>query len=189
LNPTRDEAYALLTKYTETPALIKHALAVEGVMRHFARLLGEDEERWGIVGLLHDVDYEKYPEEHCVKAVDILREAGFGDEYIHAVCSHGYGICSDVKPEHVMEKVLYTIDELTGLVNACAILRPSKSVMDLEYKSVIKKFKQSSFAAGVNRDVIKQGAEALGYDLKYVIEETIAGMREVADSIGLGMSE
>jgi len=183
--PNRGEAYALLTQYNESPALIKHALAVEGVMRHFARLLNEDEEKWGVIGLLHDIDYEKYPEEHCKKAVELLKAADVCDEYIHAVCSHGYGLCSDVEPTHVMEKVLFTIDELTGLINACAIMRPSKSVMDLEYKSVVKKFKQPSFASGVNRTVIENGASMLGYDLQYIIEQTILGMREVAAEIGL----
>jgi len=185
VKPNREEAYALLTQYNENQALIKHALAVEGVMRHFARLLNEDEEKWGVIGLLHDIDYERYPEEHCKKAVELLRAADVDDEYIHAVCSHGYGLCSDVEPVHVMEKVLYTVDELTGLINACAIMRPSKSVMDLEYKSVIKKFKQASFAAGVNRAVIEEGASRLGYDLQYVIEQTILGMREAAPEIGL----
>ena len=185
MKPNREEAYALLTQYNENQALIKHALAVEGVMRHFARLLNEDEEKWGVIGLLHDIDYERYPEEHCKKAVELLRAADVDDEYIHAVCSHGYGLCSDVEPVHVMEKVLYTVDELTGLINACAIMRPSKSVMDLEYKSVIKKFKQASFAAGVNRAVIEEGASRLGYDLQYVIEQTILGMREAAPEIGL----
>jgi len=183
--PNRQEAYELLKRYNENTALIKHALAVEGVMRHFARLLNEDEEKWGVIGLLHDIDYEKYPEEHCKKAVELLKAADIDDEYIHAVCSHGYGICSDVEPEHVMEKVLFTIDELTGLITACAIMRPSKSVMDLEYKSVIKKFKQPSFAAGVDRSIIERGAAALGYGLQYVIEQAILGMREVAADIGL----
>ena len=183
--PNRQEAYALLCQYNENPALLKHALAVEGVMRHYARLLNEDEEKWGVIGLLHDIDYEKYPEEHCKKAAELLRAADIDEEYIHAVCSHGYGICSDVEPVHVMEKVMFAIDELTGLINACAIMRPSKSVMDLEYKSVIKKFKQLNFAAGVDRSIIERGVLKLGYDLKYVIEQTILGMREVADEIGL----
>jgi len=181
----RREAYALLTQYNENTALIKHALAVEGVMKHFARLLNEDEEKWGVIGLLHDIDYERYPEEHCKKAVELLKAADADDEYVHAVCSHGYGVCSDVEPAHVMEKVLFTIDELTGLITACAIMRPSKSVMDLEYKSVIKKFKQLNFAAGVDRSIIERGASWLGYDLQYVIERTILGMREVASDIGL----
>ena len=183
--PNREEAYALLTQYNESPALIKHALSVEGVMRHFARLLNEDEEKWGVIGLLHDIDYEKYPEEHCKKAVELLKAADVDDDCIHAICSHGYGLCSDVEPVLTMEKVLYTIDELTGLITACALMRPSKSVTDLEYKSVLKKFKQTSFAAGVNRAVIEQGASWLGYDLQYVIEQTILGMRDVAAEIGL----
>jgi putative nucleotidyltransferase with HDIG domain len=174
-----------LCKYNDSPALITHGLAAEGVMRHFARLLGEDEEKWGAVGLMHDIDYQRFPEQHCHKAREILQEAGVDEEYIHAIQSHGYELCCDVKPEHVMEKVLYTIDELTGLINACAIMRPSKSVLDLELKSVMKKYKDHRFAAGVNREVIEQGAAMLGMDLDYVITETIMGMREVADAIGL----
>ena len=185
MKPTREEAYELLRKYNDSPALLTHALAVEGVMRHFARLLGEDEDKWGIVGLMHDIDYQLYPEQHCTKAREILTERGIDEEYIHAVQSHGYGLCSTVKPEHVMEKVLYTIDELTGLINACAIMRPSKSVLDLELKSVKKKYKDHRFAAGVNREVIEKGAAMLGMDLDYVITETIMGMREVAEAIGL----
>jgi predicted hydrolase (HD superfamily) len=154
-------------------------------MRHFARLLGEDEEKWGAVGLMHDIDYQMFPDQHCIKAREILTEHGVDDEYIHAIMSHGYGLCCDVKPEHVMEKVLYTIDELTGLITACAIMRPSRSVMDLELKSVMKKYKAHGFAAGVNREVIEKGAAMLNMDLDYVITETIAGMREVAEAIGL----
>lgn len=184
--PTREEAFALLKEYNESDALIKHALAVEGVMRRFARNLDEDEEKWGVIGLLHDLDYEQYPDEHCKKVVELLQARDYPEEYIHAIVSHGYGLCSDVAPEHVMEKVLYTIDELTGLINAAALMRPSKSVMDLEYKSVNKKYKTPSFAAGVDRNVIAQGCEMLGKDLQYVTEETILGMREVADAIGLG---
>ena len=185
MKPTREQAYALLVEYNDSPALITHALAVEGVMRHFARLLGEDEEKWGVVGLLHDLDYQRFPEQHCTKAREILTERGVDEEYIHAIQSHGYGLCSDVKPEHVMEKVLYTIDELTGLINATAIMRPSRSVLDLELKSVKKKYKDRSFAAGVNREVIEKGAAMLGMNLDDVITETIAGMRDVADAIGL----
>jgi len=185
MKPTREQAYALLVEYNDSPALITHALAVEGVMRHFARMLGEDEEKWGVVGLLHDLDYQRFPEQHCTKAREILTERGVDEEYIHAIQSHGYGLCSDVKPEHVMEKVLYTIDELTGLINATAIMRPSKSVLDLELKSVKKKYKDRSFAAGVNREVIEKGAAMLGMNLDDVITETIAGMRDVADAIGL----
>jgi putative nucleotidyltransferase with HDIG domain len=183
--PSRTEAYEMLLRYNKNPALIKHALAVEAVMRRFARNLGEDEEKWGVVGLLHDIDYELHPDQHCVKAVEILRGEGVGEEVIHAVCSHGYGICTDVEPVHVMEKVLFTIDELTGLINAAAIMRPSKSVMDLECKSVMKKYKSPNFAAGVDRSIIEKGAGWLGYDLKHVIDETILGMRDAAEEIGL----
>lgn len=183
--PSRDEAWKILTKYVTIEHLQRHVLTVEGVMRHFARLYGEDENEWGVLGMLHDIDFELYPEEHCKKAPEILRENGFDEDFIHAVVSHGYGICADVEPETTAEKVLYTIDELTGLVYACAIMRPSKSVMDLELKSVKKKFKSPAFAANVNRDVIANGAERLGMPLDDVINETILGMREVADEIGL----
>ncbi|ADL69697.1 metal dependent phosphohydrolase [Thermoanaerobacterium thermosaccharolyticum DSM 571] len=181
----RDEAYALLKEYNKSESLITHALAVEAVMRHFAELFGEDKEKWGIIGLLHDLDYEMYPNEHCKKVREILEERGWPEEYIHAIESHGWKLCSDVEPVHKMEKVLYTIDELTGLITATALMRPSKSILDLEVKSVKKKWKQKSFAAGVNRDVISEGAELLGMDLDKVIEETIIGMRNVADEIGL----
>lgn len=182
---TREEAWKLLTKYTETPALQKHALTVESVMRHFAGLYGEDAEKWGIVGLLHDLDYEKYPQEHCKKEAEIMRAENIDEEYIHAVCSHGFGICSDVEPANDMEKVLYTVDELTGLITAACLVRPSKSVLDINVKSVKKKFKQPSFAGGVNRDVINKGCGLLGKDLDTVIKETILGMRENAEKIGL----
>ena len=182
---TRDEALALLKEYNESDALVKHGLAVEGVMRHFARKYGEDEEKWGIVGLLHDLDYEKYPDQHCVKVQDIMQERDIDPEIIRAVASHGYGICVDIEPQSQMEKVLYTIDELTGLVNATAIMRPSKSVLDLETKSVKKKFKSKGFAAGVDREIIKKGCERLEMDLGDVIEEVILGMREVCDAIDL----
>ena len=182
---SREEAWELLTEYTKTPALRRHALAVETVMRHFAVLAGEDAEIWGVVGLLHDVDYEKFPEEHCIKAAEIMKERGIDDFYIHAVCSHGYGICTDIKPECRMEMTLYTVDELTGLINALCLMRPSKSVLDLEVKSVKKKFKDKSFAAGVNRETIRNGCEMLGMELDSVIRETILGMRENAEAIGL----
>ena len=182
---TRDEALELLKEYNESDALVKHGLAVEGVMRHFARKYGEDEEKWGIVGLLHDLDYEKYPDQHCVKVQEIMQERDIDPEIIRAVASHGYGICVDIEPQSQMEKVLYTIDELTGLVNATAIMRPSKSVLDLETKSVKKKFKSKGFAAGVNREIIKKGCERLEMDLGDVIEEVILGMREVCDVIDL----
>ncbi len=182
---TRDEALELLKEYNESDALVKHGLAVEGVMRHFARKYGEDEEKWGIVGLLHDLDYEKYPGQHCVKVQEIMQERDIDPEIIRAVASHGYGICVDIEPQSQMEKVLYTIDELTGLVNATAIMRPSKSVLDLETKSVKKKFKSKGFAAGVDREIIKKGCERLEMDLGDVIEEVILGMREVCDVIDL----
>lgn len=182
---TGNEALALLKEYNESDALVKHGLAVEGVMRHFARKYGEDEEKWGIVGLLHDLDYEKYPDQHCVKVQEIMQERDIDPEIIRAVASHGYGICVDIEPQSQMEKVLYTIDELTGLVNATAIMRPSKSVLDLETKSVKKKFKSKGFAAGVDREIIKKGCERLEMDLGDVIEEVILGMREVCDAIDL----
>ncbi len=183
--PTREDAYALLTEYNRNDRLIKHGLAVEAVMRHMARKLGHDEEKWGVIGLVHDLDYEKYPEQHCRKSDEILRAHDWPEDYIHAVLSHGWGICTDVEPEHEMEKVLYAIDELTGLVIAVALVRPSKSLMDLTAKSVKKKWKDRSFAAGADRDVIEKGAERLGVELSELIEETITGMREVAAQLGL----
>lgn len=182
---TRDDAWALLTEFTKTPALQKHALAVEAVMVHFANIFEEDAEVWGVAGLLHDLDYEKYPEEHCKKAEQIMRERGIDEIYIRAMNCHAYGICTDTKPESKMEMILYTIDELTGLVNAVCLMRPSKSVLDLELKSLKKKFKDKSFASGVNRDVIKSGCEMLGTDLDTVMQETINGMKEKASEIGL----
>lgn len=182
---SREEAWNLLTEYTKTPALRRHALAVEAAMRRFAALSGEDEEVWGAAGLLHDLDYEKFPEEHCKKAEEIMREHGVDEVYIRAMNCHAYGICSDEKPETAMEKTLYTIDELTGLINALCLMRPSKSVLDLEVKSVKKKFKDKSFAAGVNRDTIRNGCEMLGMTLDDVIRETIEGMKEHAVEIGL----
>ncbi len=182
---SREEAWELLTEYTKTPALQAHALAVEATMCHFARLNGEDDEVWGVAGLLHDLDYEQFPEEHCKKAVEIMREHGVDEVYIRAMSCHGYGLCTDTKPESQMEKVLFTIDELTGLINAVCLMRPSKSVLDLEVKSVKKKFKDKRFAAGVNRDVIRSGCEMLGMELDEVIQETIAGMKEKAEEIGL----
>lgn len=182
---TRDEALALYKKYNQDESLFRHALSVEAVMRHFAALFGEDEEKWGIIGLIHDLDYERYPDEHCTKVKEILTAEGWPEDYIHAVQSHGWGLCSDVEPVERMEKVLYTIDELTGLITAAALVRPSKSVLDLEVKSVKKKWKDKAFAAGVNREVIQKGAELLGMELSEVIKETIAGMREVAAEIGL----
>ena len=187
MKPTREEALVLFQEYNQSESLLHHGLAVEGVMRHFARLKGEDEEMWGVIGLLHDLDYERYPQEHCKKTREIMAAKGIDEYYIHAIECHGFGLCTDVEPLETMEIVLYTIDELTGLINAAAIMRPSKSVLDLEVKSVKKKFKDKKFAAGVNRDVIKDGCERLGMPLDEVIAETIMGMREVADAIGLGM--
>ncbi len=182
---TRQDALATLQTYTKSDALIRHAYAVEGVMRYFARELGEDEEYWGIVGLLHDVDYEQWPEEHLKVAPRLLKEAGFGEDVVHAVLAHGWGLCSDVKPERKMEIVLYTIDELTGLITAAAYMRPSRSVMDMEVSSVKKKFKDKGFAAGVDRDVIKNGCELLGMPLEDVIQKSILGMRDVHEALGL----
>ena len=183
--PTRQSALALLQSYNRSDSLIKHALAVEGVMRHFARLRDEDEEKWGVIGLIHDLDYEQYPEQHCQKSAQILAEHNWPQDYIRAVVSHGWGICSEVKPESKLEKVLYAVDELTGLVTAAALVRPSKSVMDLTAKSVKKKWKDKRFAAGVDRAIIDRGAEMLGLDRTTLINETIDGMRDVAESIGL----
>lgn len=183
--PTRDEALALLRQYNQNEALIRHALAVEAVMRYCARKRGRDPESWGLVGLVHDLDYEQFPEQHCHKSGQILRERGWPEEYIRAVMSHGWGICTDVEPATDLEKTLYAMDELTGLVAATALVRPSKSVLDTTAKSVKKKWKEKSFAAGVNREVIEKGAALLGVDLNVLIEDAIAGMREAAEAIGL----
>jgi len=183
--PTYDEALALLKEFNKSESLLKHAYCVEGVMRYVARKIGEDEEKWGIIGLVHDLDYELYPEQHCKKSQEILEQRGWPKEYIRAVVSHGWGICSDVEPQTDMEKTLYAVDELTGLVTAVAIIRPSKSVADLEAKSVMKKWKDKSFAAGVNRSVIEKGANVLGVELRDLVDDVIMGMREVADRIGL----
>ena len=183
---TREQALGLWHKYNESESLYHHALEVEAVMRHFAQLEGEDPEYWGIVGLLHDIDWEKFPEEHCRKAPELLKEIDAPDDVIHAVCSHGYGICTDVEPERKMEKILFTIDELSGLVHATALMRPEK-MNGMTVKSVKKKWKTPSFAAGVNRDIITKGAEMLSMDLSAIIEETIKGMQQVADQTGLGV--
>jgi putative nucleotidyltransferase with HDIG domain len=183
--PTREEALALFREFNQSESLLKHALAVEGVMRYMARKLGHDEETWGVIGLVHDLDYEKYPEEHTKKSREILAERGWPAEYIHAVVSHGWGICSDVEPEHEMEKVLYAIDELTGLVTAVALVRPSKSLADVKVKSVKKKWKDRSFAAGADREIIQKGADLLGVELSDLIADVIAGMQDVAADLGL----
>ena len=184
--PTREKAYELLTKYNKSESLIKHGLAVEAVMSHFAQLFDKNDVlKWSIIGLLHDVDYEMYPEQHCIKAREILEENNYPEEYIHAVESHGWGICSKAEPIEKMEKVLYTIDELTGLITATVFMRPSKSILDLEVKSVKKKFKTKGFAAGVDRNLIIGGAEMLQMELDIIIDETIKGMQSVAKELGL----
>ena len=183
--PTREDAWRLLNEYNKSESLIKHALAVEGVMRYFARKLGEDEEMWGVIGLVHDLDYEQFPDQHCKKTEEILNENEWPQAYVRAVISHGWGICTDVEPKTQLEKILYTIDELTGLVVTSALVRPSKSVMDIKAKSVKKKWKDKRFAAGVDRSIIERGAEMLGMDLTELITDTIMGMREVAEEIGL----
>ena len=187
---SREEAYELLRKYNKEEFHIQHALTVEGVMRWFASEKGYDPEYWGIVGLLHDIDFELYPEEHCVKAPELLREGGVGEDIIHSVCSHGYGLTgTDAKPEHEMEKILFAVDELTGLVGAAVILRPSKSTKDMEVKSLKKKFKDKRFAAGCSRDVIQQGADQLGWELSDLMQQTIYAMRDCEDSIAEAMQQ
>jgi len=183
--PTRDDAWELFRKYNQSESLTKHALAVEGVMRYMARKYNEDEEKWGIIGLIHDLDYEKYPDQHCKKTEEILRENQWPEEYIRAVMSHGYGIVTDTEPKSLMEKVLFAIDELTGLVVTSALVRPSKSVLDMQAKSVKKKWNDKRFAAGVDRSIIEKGAAMMNVELSELITDTIMGMREVADEIGL----
>lgn len=185
MEKTREEALNLLEKYNESPNLRRHAFAVEAVMAHFAEMLGEDAAYWRLVGLLHDLDYEKYPKMHCVKTREILEKEGYDEAFIRAIESHGYGICTEVKPEHLMEKVLYTIDELTGLIYATVLMRPDRSISVLELKSVKKKFKTLSFAQGVNREVILSGAAMLSMDLDKIILETIQGMRKSKDLLDL----
>lgn len=183
--PTRDEALALLKEFNQGEGLIRHALAVEAVMRYIARKIGQNEDQWGLVGLVHDLDYEQFADQHCTKTAEILRARGWPEELIRAAVSHGWGICSDVEPQTDLEKVLFAIDELTGLVAATALVRPSHSVLDMEAKSVKKKWKDKAFAAGVDRDLIARGAERLGVDLTELITDVIMGMREVAGEIGL----
>ena len=182
---THESALELLRKYNKEPFHILHGLTVEGCMRWYAKELGygDDEDFWAAAGLLHDIDFEQYPKEHCQKAVELLEEDGAQPEIIHAVCSHGYGICSEVKPEHRMEKVLFAADELTGLIGAAAKMRPSKSVMDMELKSLKKKYKDKRFAAGCSRDVIAAGAEQLGWSLDELMEKTIQAMRSCEASV------
>ena len=180
---TREQALALLQKYNQEPFHILHGLTVEGSMRWFAQEEGFDPEFWGLVGLLHDVDFEIYPEEHCKKAPVLLAEVGASDAFVHAVCSHGFGACCDVEPVHQMEKILFAIDELTGLIGAAARMRPSKSVMDMEVSSLKKKFKDKKFAAGCSRDVIREGADRLGWTLEETMEKTILAMRSCEAAI------
>lgn len=180
---TRDAAFELLKEYNKEEFHIKHAITVEETMRYFAEKLGHDPEYWGIVGLLHDIDFEQYPDQHCVKAPELLQAGGVSDDMIHSVCSHGYGLCCDVEPTHEMEKILFATDELTGLIGACALMRPSKSVQDMEVKSLKKKFKDKKFAAGCSRDVIRQGAEMLGWELDKLFEETILAMRSFEEKL------
>ena len=188
-NLTREQALALLKEYNKEPFHIQHSLTVEGVMRWYANDLGYggDADFWAIVGLLHDIDFENWPDEHCKKAPELLRPAGVGEDMIHAVVSHAYGLCSDVKPEHEMEKVLFAVDELTGLIGAAALMRPSKSVMDMEVSSIKKKFKDKKFAAGCSRDVIRDGAERLGWELEVLMEKTILAMRSCEERINAEM--
>lgn len=183
--PDRKEAWDILSEHVSSGNLRSHALAVEAVMRHIARKKGEDEEMWGVVGLVHDVDYELFPEDHLSRAAEILRSRGWPEDYIRAVLSHGWGICTDVEPVTDLEKTLFAVDELTGLVAAAALVRPSKSVLDLSVKSVMKKWKDRAFAAGVDRSVIEKGAAMLGVEVAGLVADTIEGMRAVAGRIGL----
>lgn len=187
---SREAAWAALRRYNQEPFHLQHALTVEGVMQWYAKELGygDDAEFWGIVGLLHDIDFERWPEEHCQKAPELLREAGCGEEIIHAVCSHGCGLCCDVAPEHEMEKVLFAADELTGLIWAAALMRPSKSTKDMELKSLKKKYKSKGFAAGCSREVIERGAEQLGWDLEKLLTMTLQAMAATEDTIQAEMT-
>lgn len=188
---TREEALALLKKYNKEPFHLLHAFTVEGVMRWYAKDLGygDEEGYWALTGLLHDVDFELYPEEHCKKAPELLAEINAGEDLTHSVCSHGYGLCSDIEPVHVMEKVLFAADELTGLIGAAVRMRPSKSVMDLEVSSLKKKFKDKRFAAGCSRDVIRQGAERLGWELDELFAKTIEAMKSCEADVAKQMEE
>jgi predicted hydrolase (HD superfamily) len=185
ITPTRDSAFELFKKYNKSESLLKHALSVEGVMRYMAKKHGEDEEKWGIIGLIHDLDYEMYPDQHCTMTEKILKENHWPEEYIRAVMSHGWGLVTEVEPVSTLERTIYAIDELTGLVATSALVRPSKSVMDMEAKSVKKKWNDKRFAAGVDRSVIEKGAEMLGVSLDELITDCIMGMRVVAKEIGL----
>ncbi len=183
--PSREEAFALLSEYNKNESLIRHGLAVEAVMRYFAGKTGEDIEKWGVIGLCHDLDYEKYPDQHCTMTKKILEEHNWPADYIRAVISHGWGICSDVEPKEYLEKILFATDELTGLITACVYVRPSRSILDLTVKSVMKKWNTRTFAAGANREVIAKGAEMLGISIEDLVEETINAMQKRAEIIGL----
>ena len=183
--PTRAEAYNLLCEYNQQESLIRHGLAVEAVMRHFAEITGEDTEKWGMIGLCHDLDYDRFPDQHCTMTRTILEEKGWPESYIRAIVSHGWGICSEVEPIEYLEKVLFATDELTGLITACVYVRPSKSILDLTTKSVMKKWNTRAFAAGANRDVIAKGAAMLGKTVEELVDETILAMQKAADTIGL----
>ena len=186
---TRDEAWALLTEYNKDHFHLQHAITVEAVMRWYANELGfaDEADKWAVVGLLHDLDFEMYPEEHCIKEEQIMRERGVPEDIIHATCSHGYGITVDIQPEHLMEKVLFAADELTGLIGACALVRPSKSVSDMELKSLKKKYKSPAFAAGCSREVIQRGSDMLGWELSELMEKTLQAMKateaEIAEQV------
>jgi putative nucleotidyltransferase with HDIG domain len=183
--PTRDDAWKLLNEYNSNDALLKHALAVEAAMRYQARKHGEDEEAWGVIGLIHDLDYERYPERHCEVTREILEERQWPPEYIRAALSHGWGICTDLEPQTLLEKTLYAVDELTGFATACALVRPSRSVSDLEVKSIRKKWKAKQFAAGVDRELVERGTAMLGVELNDLMQEVVLAMREVSDELGL----
>ncbi|WP_291860044.1 hydrolase [Marinilabilia sp.] len=185
MKPTRENALELFKKYNQSESLFKHAIAVEGVMNYFAGKYHEDTQKWSIIGLVHDLDYEKFPEQHCTMTRKILEENKWPEEYIRAIVSHGWGICSDVQPEHIMEKVLYATDELTGLVTTSVLVRPDKNIHELKVKSVMKKWKDKKFAAGVDRNIILKGAEMLKMDISELIEETIEAMKKVAPALGL----
>ena len=188
---TIEQAYELLKQYNKDPFHLRHGRTVEGVMRYFARELGygQEENFWAVVGLLHDLDFEQYPQEHCIREQQLMQDAGLELEVIHAAVSHGYGLCCDIKPEHTMEKVLFATDELSGLIGAAALMRPSKSTKDLELSSLKKKFKDKRFAAGCSRDVIRQGAEMLGWELDELMERTILAMREIEDGLNAEFAE
>ena len=190
-NITEKQAIGLLLKYNKDSFHLQHAATVQSVMKWYAEKLGygEDADNWGLVGLLHDIDFEKYPDEHCIKAPELLAEIGASDELIHAVCSHGYEITVDIKPEHEMEKVLFAADELTGLIGAAALMRPSKSVSDMELKSLKKKFKDKKFAAGCSRDIISKGAEMLGWELDKLLDMTLCAMRDAENEIAEKFNE